>query len=223
MRRSSKLAAVVTAGDHVPRDDRLRQATASSDGRQRRGQRRPRGVRRQGRHGLRRGRPRRPVVQRLGGRRPGQGRSRSSASTAQEAEAEDGEHETAREERLRTLADAGYDPIIAVGFAYAAGADARSPTEYPDVHFAIIDDYSSIARRRQRRRPGLRRGAGLLPRRCGGRAEDEGQPRRLHRWRRDAADQEVRGRLHRRRQGRRPGHQGRRQVPHPGPGLLRLR
>ncbi|MEC9053194.1 MAG: BMP family ABC transporter substrate-binding protein, partial [Actinomycetota bacterium] len=38
----------------------------------------------------------------------------------QESEAEDGEAESAREERLRTFADAGYDPIIAVGFAYAA-------------------------------------------------------------------------------------------------------
>ena len=38
----------------------------------------------------------------------------------QESEAEDGEAESSREERLRTFADAGYDPIIAVGFAYAA-------------------------------------------------------------------------------------------------------
>ena len=60
---------------------------------------------------------------------------------AQESEAEDGEAETAREERLRTFADAGYDPIIAVGFAYAAGAD-KVAEEYPDVHFAIIDDES---------------------------------------------------------------------------------
>ena len=59
----------------------------------------------------------------------------------QESEAEDGEAETAREERLRTFADAGYDPIIAVGFAYAASVDKVS-AEYPDVHFAIIDDES---------------------------------------------------------------------------------
>ena len=39
---------------------------------------------------------------------------------SEEAEAEDGEAETAREERLRTFADAGYNPIIAVGFAYSA-------------------------------------------------------------------------------------------------------
>lgn len=60
---------------------------------------------------------------------------------SQESEAEDGEAETAREERLRTFADAGYDPIIAVGFAYAASVGKVSK-EYPDVHFAIIDDQS---------------------------------------------------------------------------------
>ncbi len=61
----------------------------------------------------------------------------------EESEAEDGEAETAREERLRTFADAGYDPIIAVGFAYA-GSVGKVAAEYPDVHFAIIDD-SSLA------------------------------------------------------------------------------
>jgi basic membrane protein A len=60
---------------------------------------------------------------------------------SQESEAEDGEPESAREERLRTFADAGYDPIIAVGFAYAS-AIGKVAAEYPDVHFAIIDDSS---------------------------------------------------------------------------------
>lgn len=60
---------------------------------------------------------------------------------SQESEAEDGEAESAREERLRTFADAGYDPIIAVGFAYAASI-AKVSEEYPDVNFAIIDDSS---------------------------------------------------------------------------------
>ena len=62
---------------------------------------------------------------------------------AEESEAEDGEAETAREERLRTFADAGYNPIIAVGFAYAASV-GKVAAEYPDVTFAIIDD-SSLA------------------------------------------------------------------------------
>ena len=60
---------------------------------------------------------------------------------SQESEAEDGEAESAREERLRTFADAGFNPIIAVGFAYAASVGKVSE-EYPDVHFAIIDDQS---------------------------------------------------------------------------------
>ena len=64
--------------------------------------------------------------------------------TSEEAEAEDGEDESAREERLRTFADGGYDPIIAVGFAYAASV-TKVAAEYPDVHFAIIDDESITA------------------------------------------------------------------------------
>jgi len=60
-----------------------------------------------------------------------------------ESEAETDEPETAREERLRVFAEAGYDPIIAVGFAYA-GAVGKVAAEYPDSHFAIIDD-SSLA------------------------------------------------------------------------------
>ncbi len=61
----------------------------------------------------------------------------------QEAEAADGEAETAREERLRTFADAGYNPIIAVGFAYSASVAKVAP-EYPDVDFAIIDDEAAV-------------------------------------------------------------------------------
>jgi basic membrane protein A len=64
--------------------------------------------------------------------------------TSQESEAKDGEAESAREERLRTFADAGYDPIIAVGFAYS-GSVAKVAKEYPEVHFAIIDDEAAKA------------------------------------------------------------------------------
>jgi len=59
--------------------------------------------------------------------------------SSQESEAKDGEPESARAERLRTFAEAGYDPIIAVGFAYSA-AVAKVAKEYPEAHFAIIDD-----------------------------------------------------------------------------------
>ncbi|QIG44123.1 BMP family ABC transporter substrate-binding protein [Nocardioides anomalus] len=62
---------------------------------------------------------------------------------ADESEATDGEAESAREERLVTFAEAGYDPIIAVGFAYAESV-GKVAAQYPDTHFAIIDD-SSLA------------------------------------------------------------------------------
>jgi basic membrane protein A and related proteins len=61
---------------------------------------------------------------------------------SEEAEAEDGEAETAREERLRTFAEAGFNPVIAVGFAYSASV-GKVAQEYPDVNFAIIDDTAS--------------------------------------------------------------------------------
>jgi basic membrane protein A and related proteins len=63
---------------------------------------------------------------------------------SQESEAADGEPESAREERLRTFADAGFDPIIAVGFAYS-GSVAKVAAEYPEIHFAIIDDEAAAA------------------------------------------------------------------------------
>jgi basic membrane protein A len=62
---------------------------------------------------------------------------------SQESEAAIDEPESAREERLRTFAEAGFDPIIAVGFAYSASLAKVAP-EYPDVHFAIIDDEVAV-------------------------------------------------------------------------------
>jgi basic membrane protein A len=46
-----------------------------------------------------------------------------------------------REDKLRLLAEAGYNPIIAVGFLYAVPLKAVA-TDYPDINFAIIDDAS---------------------------------------------------------------------------------
>src|SRR5829696_5507572 len=43
-----------------------------------------------------------------------------------------------KEERLRLLADGGYDPVIAVGFAYAEPL-TKVAKEFPDVKFGIID------------------------------------------------------------------------------------
>ncbi|HKG50923.1 MAG TPA: BMP family ABC transporter substrate-binding protein [Actinomycetales bacterium] len=56
----------------------------------------------------------------------------------QEAEAANGEAESAKEDRLRTLAQAGYSPIVAVGFAYATSL-GKVAKEFPEVKFAIVD------------------------------------------------------------------------------------
>jgi basic membrane protein A len=50
-----------------------------------------------------------------------------------------GETEQAKEQRLTLLAAQGYNPIVAVGFAYATAVSKVVP-QYPKVHFAIIDD-----------------------------------------------------------------------------------
>jgi len=59
-----------------------------------------------------------------------------------ELEAGDNETDAQKEERLRLLASGGYNPVIAVGFAYAKAVGAVSK-EFPDVNFAIIDDASA--------------------------------------------------------------------------------
>lgn len=47
-----------------------------------------------------------------------------------------------RGDLLRQLADAGYNPIIGVGFAY--GEDIKkAATEYPDIQFAVVDSASN--------------------------------------------------------------------------------
>ncbi len=58
-----------------------------------------------------------------------------------ELEATQGETDAQKEDRLRQLADGGYNPIIAVGFAYA-GPLGKVAKDYPDVKFAIIDDFT---------------------------------------------------------------------------------
>lgn len=60
-----------------------------------------------------------------------------------EAEATGGEPESAKEERLRALASAGFNPVIAVGFAYSP-AVAKVAKELPDTQFAIIDDAAAV-------------------------------------------------------------------------------
>ncbi|WP_433251928.1 BMP family lipoprotein [Streptosporangium sp. CA-135522] len=56
-----------------------------------------------------------------------------------EIEADSGETEAAKEERLRLLASGGYNPIVAIGFAYS-GSLKKVAAEFPDIKFAIVDD-----------------------------------------------------------------------------------
>ncbi|MBI2763107.1 MAG: BMP family ABC transporter substrate-binding protein [Chloroflexi bacterium] len=49
-----------------------------------------------------------------------------------------------RAERLRLLADAGFEAIIGVGFTYA-GPMQTIAAEFPDVRFAIVDDGTVVA------------------------------------------------------------------------------
>jgi basic membrane protein A len=59
-------------------------------------------------------------------------------ATCKESEAAPDEPDSAKEERLRTLADAGYDPIVAVGFVYTPMV-TKVAAEYPDLKFAVVD------------------------------------------------------------------------------------
>lgn len=61
-----------------------------------------------------------------------------------EASATSGEAESAREERLNQLIDAGYNNIVAVGFAYASSV-GKVAKENPEVKFAIVDDASEAS------------------------------------------------------------------------------
>lgn len=66
-------------------------------------------------------------------------------ATCKEVKAAADDDNATRAERLRTLAEAGYDPIIGVGFAYSEAAAAVAP-DYPDTHFAVIDGYSQFVK-----------------------------------------------------------------------------
>jgi basic membrane protein A len=50
-----------------------------------------------------------------------------------------GESEQAKESRLQLLAQQGYNPIVAVGFAYATAVGKVVPS-FPNTKFAIVDD-----------------------------------------------------------------------------------
>jgi basic membrane protein A len=61
--------------------------------------------------------------------------------TTKELSAVQGESDQQKQDRLELLAKAGYNPIIAVGFAYATALGKVAP-KYPKIKFAIIDDDS---------------------------------------------------------------------------------
>ena len=60
---------------------------------------------------------------------------------SKEAAATNGEAESARQERLQQLIDAGYTNVVAVGFAYAKSVGTVAKAN-PNVKFAIVDDAS---------------------------------------------------------------------------------
>lgn len=57
-----------------------------------------------------------------------------------EGEATDGEAESAREDRLRQMADGGATAVIGVGFAYSDAINKVAP-DYPDVNFGVVDGF----------------------------------------------------------------------------------
>lgn len=65
-------------------------------------------------------------------------------ATCTEGEATSGEAESARETRLRDMADAGMNPIIGVGFAYSESVNTVAP-DYPDTSFGVIDGFDPDA------------------------------------------------------------------------------
>ncbi|GAA1686123.1 BMP family lipoprotein [Fodinicola feengrottensis] len=62
--------------------------------------------------------------------------------TTKELSAVVGESDAAKAARLKLLAQAGFNPIIAVGFAYAPGLKEVAP-QFPKVKFAIVDGAAS--------------------------------------------------------------------------------
>ena len=64
-----------------------------------------------------------------------------SSSSVKELEATNGESDADKQARLTQLADNGFTTIIAVGFAYNT-ALGKVAAKYPNVKFAIIDDYT---------------------------------------------------------------------------------
>jgi len=118
-----------------------------------------------------------------------------------------------RKANLETLSSNGDNPIIAVGFAFGDSLKAVAEAN-PNTSYAIVDGFIPCA-------PGnvtfLGFAArGFVPRRCCGRAEEQGWQDRFHRRPGDRPHQEVRGRVHRWCEADQPRHRGKGAVPRPG-------
>ena len=66
-------------------------------------------------------------------------------ASCKEVKAAADDDDAARAERLRTLAEAGFNPVIGVGFAYSPAAAQVAP-DYPDTDFAVIDGFSQFVK-----------------------------------------------------------------------------
>ncbi|MFI6058388.1 BMP family protein [Streptomyces sp. NPDC051286] len=58
-----------------------------------------------------------------------------------ELTAKNGETPADREQRLQSLAEGGYNPVIAIGFAYKDAVD-KMAAKYPKVNFGLVDSVS---------------------------------------------------------------------------------
>jgi len=66
-------------------------------------------------------------------------------ASCKEVKAAADDDDAARAERLRTLADAGFNPVIGVGYAYSpAAAEVAADPAYKDTNFAVVDGYSEF-------------------------------------------------------------------------------
>jgi basic membrane protein A len=59
-----------------------------------------------------------------------------------EAKATTDDNDTIRAQRLGTLAKAGYNPVVAVGYLYSPAA-AKVAAQYPKTDFAVVDGYAT--------------------------------------------------------------------------------
>ena len=65
------------------------------------------------------------------------------ASCVSATPASTSENDDQRAERLRTLAEQGFNPVIGVGFIYSPAA-AEVAASYPNTQFAVVDGYSTF-------------------------------------------------------------------------------